>query len=264
MKKLFILIILVSILIVCSCNKKKEKKDFFKKIDYNISQILYKKDYENAIKYIDSVYFNKENLLTDKNKSYLSFKEAEIKYLYLNNSIDAYKEMKKLFKKNKLDKKNYIKLLKYLIEISEVSDYQNFGVFLERLVEIDLNKETLYKYINFLKKEKKIKKLENIVKNNNVLSKDELILLKLDVLILKKEKKETVLKYIDKYIKICKNQETADTLKVEKIFYLEQEEKVDYADLLNILKTIKTKKYKNLVKNKKIFYNKKILLYNKK
>jgi len=264
MKKLIITIIITLILITYSCNKKAEQKELFKDIRYKINTMIYQKDYENSIKYIDSVFFNKKASLKKEELSFLIFKEAEIKYLYLNNYIDAYKEMKKIFKNNNLNNKNKIKLLKYLVELSETLDYQNFGIFLEKLNKSIKDKEILYRFINYLKKENKIKKLEEIVQKNELLSNDELQLLKLEILIIKKQDKNIVLKFIDNYIKISKNQKIIDDFKVKKIFYLEQSEKVDYKELLNILTSIKSQKYNNLIKNKKIFYNKKISLYNKK
>jgi len=132
------------------------------------------------------------------------------------------------------------------------------------LSEISSDKEILYRYINFLKKEKRIKALENLIRSNKAFSKDEVSLLKSDILILKKASPEKILEYIDNSVKNTENQRVKDDLKVKKIFYLEQMEKVDYTELLKILETIKSPKYKTLIKNKKIFYNKKISLYNKK
>jgi hypothetical protein len=261
----FSILILLSIIIVFSCNKNNKNKEDFKDEVYRINKIINNKEYENAIKYIDSIYFSKEKNLTNEDKATLLFKGAEIKYLYLNSTQVAYKEMKKLFKNKNLNKKLYIKLLRYLVEISETIDYQNFGIFLLKLNELDSNKELLYRMIDFYKKEGAFKKIEDIInKKSIILSKDEKMLIELELLILKKSNKEKILGFIDSSMKKTKSQDVKDELNVKKIFYLEQQENIEYKELLSILKLIKSKKYNKLIKSKEKFYNEKISLYNKK
>ena len=261
---LVILIFAFTSFLFLSCNKKEKKVDRFKAIEYKINTILYNKKYKDAIKYIDSVYFTEKESISSKQKEILQFRQAEIKYLYLNKDLEAYKEMKKIFKNKKLDSNNYVKLLSYLTTISEKIDYQNLGIFIEELIQLKKEKPALYKYINFLKKEKNSKKLQKLINENTLLSKDELILLNLDLLLMQKDNKNKILEFIKSSISKTKNQTVIDKLNVEKIFYLEQQENVNYKELLEILKLIKSKNYNNFKINKEKFYKNKISLYNKK
>ena len=261
--KLLVLFLVISIF---SCDKKEEKKDYFKDIENKISSMIYNKRYEKTIKYINSVYFSQEKNISEAEKLKLLFKQAEIKYLYLNSDKVAYKEMKKIFKNNNnlqsTDKKLYNKLLSYLTTISETIDYQNFGIFIEKLIKIKKDKNVLYKYITYLKKEKKLKKLTALLNQKDLFSKEELILLKLDLLLLKNNK--NILDFINKNILQTKNQKIIDKLNIEKIFYLEQQENINYKELLGILDLIKSKNYNKFKKNKEKFYKNRISLYNKK
>jgi len=265
-----VFIFMLTALAIFSCEKKTKKENNYKEIEYKVNTMLYNKKYENTIKYIDSVYFSEKSNITEKQKIKLQFKQAEIKYLYLNDSAKAYKEMKKIFKIKDLDKNLKLKLLTYLVSISENVDNNNYGVFLEKLIEAnasinsEANKEVLYKYIDFLKKKKDIIKLSKILKKNKLFSKDELILLNLNLLIMKKSSKEIIFTFIEKNKSETKSQKIIDKLNIETIFYLEQQEKIDYQQLLDLLKLIKSENYTEFKKSKEIFYKNKISLYNKK
>jgi len=269
-KKIVFLVFGFSILVIFSCNKQDNNKNKFKEIEYRLNSMLYNKKYDDTIKYIDSVYFSEKDNITEKQKLMLQFKQAEINYLYLNDSKKAYKEMKKIFKVKVLDKELRIKLLNYLVSISENLDYNNFGLFLEKLIELSSsidsksNKENLYKYISFLKKKKDIKTLAKLLKDNKLFSKDELIVLNLNLLIMKKKSKENILSFIEKSKLETKDLKIIDKLNIETIFYLEQQEKVDYKQLLELLVSIKSETYSKFKKSKEKFYKNKILLYNKK
>ena len=253
------IILLVFFLSACSSRR---KDDYKKKINYNIDLFIYKADYEKALKYIDSVTFSYK--LDEDFKKHLLFKEAEIKYLYSGKNKEAYDIMKNIYKNKNFLPSDYDKLITYLTDISQKTDRQNYGYFLKEIFEYKKNKEVFYKYYNFLKSEKNYGKIKELLKKADFLENDEKIYFELDLNATMINDFEKNLENFNRALKKVKNSRIKDKILIEKLLYLEKNEKLDFKLALEWLKEIKNKEYSDFVKNKKIFYNKQLSLYEKK